>query len=652
MSKKKQKLKNKKSVKVAALTKNKPAKPLDKKVLFGGLAALVITFLCFAPTFDYGFVTWDDDRNIYKNDNITSLNEENFWENTAKIWSSTVIGNYNPLSIWTFAVEKMTYGLEDLGKWHLTNILLHLICVLLVLKIALLLGLSWRGALFVTLLFGIHPMRVESVAWLTERKDVLYGAFYLAALWLYIKGKIYNKKYTIWIYLLFILSLFSKIQAVVLPISLILVDYYFDKKLSVKSIVSKVPMLLISLAFGLLGIYFLSDEGSITSNNNTYESWQRIFVGTYSYVIYLIKAVVPYEMSPLYPYPARFPWYFYLSFLIFPTVLFGLWKAYKSEHKVVFFGLGFFSVNIFFLLQVLGAGQGFLADRFTYIAYLGLFFIAGYGLDYLLTNFISKQALITGVAGVLVAIFSFMSFQQVQIWENSDKLWSHVIKYYKNSTLPWGNRANYLRDEGRITEALRDYSQSINLNPNGHQAYNSRARLYFNIAKGRDTLMMALRDYNKAIELAPSDGEFYVNRGATHARLGQVEKAITDISKGLELKPDHSVGYLNRFVMYNSIGQDAKALADIESYLRLQPYEANMWYEKARKLRVLRRVPEGVKALDRAIELNNENGLYWYERAKTKASIRDMAGAKSDLGRAIGLKYDQIDPVFRQTLGM
>jgi len=547
MSKKKQKLKNKKSVKVAALTKNKPAKPLDKKVLFGGLAALVITFLCFAPTFDYGFVTWDDDRNIYKNDNITSLNEENFWENTAKIWSSTVIGNYNPLSIWTFAVEKMTYGLEDLGKWHLTNILLHLICVLLVLKIALLLGLSWRGALFVTLLFGIHPMRVESVAWLTERKDVLYGAFYLAALWLYIKGKIYNKKYTIWIYLLFILSLFSKIQAVVLPISLILVDYYFDKKLSVKSIVSKVPMLLISLAFGLLGIYFLSDEGSITSNNNTYESWQRIFVGTYSYVIYLIKAVVPYEMSPLYPYPARFPWYFYLSFLIFPTVLFGLWKAYKSEHKVVFFGLGFFSVNIFFLLQVLGAGQGFLADRF---------------------------------------------------------------------------------------------------------AYNSRARLYFNIAKGRDTLMMALRDYNKAIELAPSDGEFYVNRGATHARLGQVEKAITDISKGLELKPDHSVGYLNRFVMYNSIGQDAKALADIESYLRLQPYEANMWYEKARKLRVLRRVPEGVKALDRAIELNNENGLYWYERAKTKASIRDMAGAKSDLGRAIGLKYDQIDPVFRQTLGM
>jgi len=435
MSKKKQKLKNKKSVKVAALTKNKPAKPLDKKVLFGGLAALVITFLCFAPTFDYGFVTWDDDRNIYKNDNITSLNEENFWENTAKIWSSTVIGNYNPLSIWTFAVEKMTYGLEDLGKWHLTNILLHLICVLLVLKIALLLGLSWRGALFVTLLFGIHPMRVESVAWLTERKDVLYGAFYLAALWLYIKGKIYNKKYTIWIYLLFILSLFSKIQAVVLPISLILVDYYFDKKLSVKSIVSKVPMLLISLAFGLLGIYFLSDEGSITSNNNTYESWQRIFVGTYSYVIYLIKAVVPYEMSPLYPYPARFPWYFYLSFLIFPTVLFGLWKAYKSEHKVVFFGLGFFSVNIFFLLQVLGAGQGFLADRFTYIAYLGLFFIAGYGLDYLLTNFISKQALITGVAGVLVAIFSFMSFQQVQIWENSDKLWSHVIKYYKNSSI-------------------------------------------------------------------------------------------------------------------------------------------------------------------------------------------------------------------------
>ena len=206
---------------------------------------LLLTFLCFSSGLQHGFVAWDDDRNIYENEHIKSLNDENFWANTKEIWQSTVIGNYNPLTIWTFAVEKKIYGMDDLGKWHLTNILLHLLCVWLVYKIALLLGIGWQGALFVAMLFGIHPMRVESVAWLTERKDVLYGAFYLSALLLYIKGKVESRNFMIWIVLLFILSLFSKIQAVVLPLSMILVDYYFEGKITWKSILGKAPLLLI-----------------------------------------------------------------------------------------------------------------------------------------------------------------------------------------------------------------------------------------------------------------------------------------------------------------------------------------------------------------------------------------------------------------------
>ncbi len=648
--------KNKKGTKrqiIASSQSVKNVPNLDKRnLIIGAVVGVVLTFLCFSPSLDSGFVNWDDDRNIFKNEHITTLSGENFWTNTKEIWTSTVIGNYNPLSIWTFAIEKMTYGMENLGGWHLTNILLHLLCVLLVLRISTLLGLSWRGAVFVALLFGIHPMRVESVAWLTERKDVLYGFFYLMALWLYIKSKIGSRKYTVWILLFFVLSLFSKIQAVVLPLSMILVDYYFDRKISLQSILRKTPYLVISLLFGLLGIYLLQGEGSIDSNSNTFEAWQRIFVGSFSYVVYLVKSVIPYEMSPLYPYPSSMPCYFYVSFAIVPAVFYGLYWAYKNERRVLFFGLGFFSVNIFFLLQILGAGQGFLADRFTYIAYFGLFFMAGWGLDYLLSEYTGKKNLLMALTTVIIGGYSFMTYQQTQVWKDSDTLWTHVLKYYKKSTLPYGNRANFYRDQGRYREALADYSETIRLNPDGHQAYNSRARLYFNLGSSRDTLMLALRDYSKAIELSPDNGEFYTNRGATYARLGQTTTAIADITKGIELKPDHAVAYLNRSVMYNSLGNIPSALADIESYLELRPYNADMWYEKGRSLNELRRTGEARKAYSRATEIDNTKAIYWYELSKTRAATGDQTGARSDLSRAIGLGYKRVDPAFKQSLGM
>ena len=633
-------------------TKEAKSPSSSRLIVWGAvLAVLAITFGCFYQVLDFGFVHWDDDRNIFKNPHITSLQGENFWANTKEIWTSTVIGNYNPLTIWTFALEKMAYGMDNLGMWHLTNVLLHLVCVFFVYLISNLLGLSWRAATVVALLYGIHPMRVESVAWLTERKDVLYGSFYFAALWLYIKGKLGDRSYWLIIIPLFVLSLLSKIQAVVLPISMILVDYYLSGKLEVRTIMRKIPLLLISLAFGLLGIAFLSEEGSLASNSNTYEAWQRIFVGSYSYCVYLVKAVVPYQLSPLYPYPPDMPVHYYPSLLVVPAVLWLLYKSFVNGYRAVVFGILFFTANIFFLLQILGAGQGFLADRFTYVPYFGLFFMAGYGLDKLWQMYDSKK-LVMGIAVVaIMAGYGVKTIQQVSIWENTETLWSHVLEYYDRSTLPYGNRANYRRDIGQHEAALEDYSKSIALQPTS-EAYNSRARLYFSLARSQDTLMLALQDYSRAIEMNPTKGEFYVNRGATYARLGQGQQAITDISRGLELQPDHAVGYLNRSVINNQMGNLPEALADIDQYLQLKPYNADMWYEKARVERSLGKAQQSLTAYSRAIELKPSQAVYWHERARTKAILSDAAGARSDLGRAITLGYKNVDAKLRASLGM
>jgi len=599
-------------------------------------AILLIGFFSFYPALDCGFVNWDDDRNFYENDLITSLNSANFFQNTIKIFQTRVIGNYNPLAIFTFAIEKQLFGLDQPFYWHLNNIILHLISVVLVFFIGRKLQLSLVGASFLALLFAVHPMRVESVVWITERKDVLFASFYFAAMYQYLKQKEDPKKIRwLWIISFFLLSLLSKIQAVSLPITLVLVDYLLDKKITRNSILPKLPLFFISLVFGLAGIYFLDTQGSLESNAS-FNFIQRICIGSYSFFVYLIKALIPYKLSPLYPYPAVIPWYYYASVLIFPLFFFLCWQGGKRSQKNVLFGLGFFFFNIVFLLQIVGAGQGFLADRFTYVAYFGLFYILAY---YFQKSFISNQkSLILGLAGILVCIYSFLSFKQSKIWKNSGTLWTHVLKYSQKSTLPFGNRANYYRDQGLSKLALRDYNSRIALKADDPEPFNSRAKLYFN-SSNKDTLHLALQDYSKAIKLAPKEAEYYINRGAAYARLNFMNKAIADFDKGLGLDPDFVNGYLNRSVVYNSIGDLNMALEDALKYLKYKPYSADIWYQAGLLSQGLQNFPASIPYFNKAIKNKSNVAMYFYQRSKSYFMTNNYVQAKEDFYTAQKMGY-------------
>jgi tetratricopeptide (TPR) repeat protein len=651
--------------------KNQPAvlpaisSPLNGNHWLPAFCVLAITFLCFTSTLNNEFVNWDDDRNFYENPLVQTIDENNFWLNTKAIFQSQVIGNYNPLTIWTFALEKYFFGLENPLPWHLNNVILHLIAVLLVFRISLFLGIGWKGSTLTALLFGIHPMRVESVAWVTERKDVLFGVFYLGALLQYIKYKS-DQKNIRWAFMtiLFVLSLFSKIQAVSLPLSMMAVDYLKDEKWGFKSLLSKIPFLLLSIGFGLYGVIKLREFGSISDVSLTqFSFFQRLCIGAFSFIIYNIKLLVPFRMSALYPYPSQMPWYIYPSLLVAPVVLLYLKYTYQKNFKYLFFGMVFFIVNIIFLLQILGAGQGYLADRFTYIAYLGFFIIVGYYFDKSLGVFPQQTPLIQGGTLIYLIVIAFITFKQNNVWDNSATLWTHVLKYYDNVTTPYGNRANYYRDNKMYNEALADYNKTLSLDDNQPQAYNSRARLFFDLANGRDTLLMALNDYNKAIELDSTDGEFRVNRGATYARLGDLNNALKDLDNGIRLKPDHAVGFLNRSIMLQSTGNLKGALQDIESYLTLKPFDANMWYEKGRILTIIAQSENGVSAnasrqaalasFSEALSFESPNrGMFFYERSKVYASLQMMPEAKNDLQQAISLGFQGVEPMYRSSLGL
>jgi len=612
--------------------------PFDpKKILLLG-AILLITFISFQPSLNNKYVNWDDDKNFSENELITTINDSNFWSNSRKIFKleNHVIGNYNPLTIFSFALEQKIFSDAQRPFWrHMNNILLHLICTLFVFLIGLRLKLGTPAAVLLALLFGIHPMRVESVAWITERKDVLFGAFYLAALFYYIKGKQdgFSKRKHAIIAVCVILSLLSKIQAVFLPISMILVDYYLskDSRITFKNILTKAPYLLGALVIGLVNMYTLKDQGSIS--DQAYSGITRLFIGSYSLVVYYIKALVPFKLSPLYPYPSKIDWPFYVSIISFLVTGAALYYTYMKKHKVLFFGLSFFFVNIVMLLQILGAGQGFLADRFTYIAYFGLFFIIAYYLGQLIKTKPNFKMPVYAVCGLVCMAYAYMTFQQNKIWENSGTMWTHVLKYYKKSTLPWGNRANYHRDAGMTGEALNDYSEVINLDQRNPEPYNSRARLYFNFNE-RDSLLKALDNYNKAIELKPTDVEYVVNRGATYAKLGDLQNSLKNLNEAEKIDPSFANIYLNRSVIFNQMGDYPKALADIDRFLAIKPDFPDMWYEKARIHNHLQQGGNGEMALTKAISMNRRKGIYFFERAKSKYLQRNISGAKQDLGTA------------------
>jgi len=634
------------------------------------LVALAITAACYIPSLSNGLVNWDDDPNITENPNLEMVGKGQSIgttiSNVFDIDKGAVIGNYNPLPILTFAIEKSISGGEFSPGFvkliHVDNLLLHLLTVFFVIKLLLAMGFGNWGAFVGGLLFGIHPMRVESVAWATERKDVLFAVFFFAALVYYMKwlkqgdrGENRTGTYIIMI-VLALLSCFSKVQAVTLPLSMLVLDYWHRRPLKFNLILEKAPFWLLSLAFGLINLYTLKQQGSTNDELTNFNIIDRLCIGAYSLVVYLYKLVIPYPMSPLYPYPKPLPIWVYAAPLAFAALVYGIWRAWKSDNRIWVVGGLFFFFNVMFLLQVLGAGQGFLADRFTYVPYFGLFAIIAWYFD---ENYQDAKwkGMLTGAMVFVGLAFAFWTVKQIGIWENGGTLWTHVMKYEKKSnSLPYWNRGQFFRAQGDYATALKDYTQAVEIEPKNPELLNSRGKTYFDMAmsgkfkdKEVEYVQKALADYTEALTKPSiknkSKAEVLINRGAAEGSRGNNSQAVADMSEGLKLDPTNKNGYFNRSIAYFSLQQYDKALADYDEYLKYDPNNANVWYESGMIQRSMNKNEAAIKSLDQAIRLKPNFGVAFLERARAKAQSGNKAAAQQDYQRAqqMGMKTGELD---------
>jgi protein O-mannosyl-transferase len=612
----------------------------DKKTLLMIALLLAVTFVVFFPSLKGEFLNWDDDVNIYLNENVKQLNTEN----VKKIFSETVIGNYNPLTILSFALEYHFFG-EDTFYYHLHNIILHLLNAFFVFWLLMLLRLPRGWALFAAFLFAVHPMRVESVAWITERKDVLFAFFYLAAALSYVYHlKFKKKRYIALLVLFFMLSLLSKIQAVSLPLALLLIDYLLKRPLKFRLIIEKIPYFLLSLAVGLLGVYFLGKQESL--DNIEYSIAERAMLGTHALWVYLAKSVVPYSMSAIYPFPkpGAFEWYFYVSpFILIAIAVLVFLSARKT--RAVVFGALFFLFNIMFILQIVSAGQGYLADRFTYIPYIGLAYVYAYGFMRLGEKRKTLLPVLAGIAGLIIAFYGVFSFVRVGVWINTETLFTDVIKYDPKIATAYRNRGNYYRDNDMKDKALADFAALVQLTPDDHKPYISRGKIYFDTGE----MEKAFFDFNKSIELDSSSAEAFSNRGTIYASRGEWDLALYDFNSALRINPGWKDAFLNRGLLYYNLMRWQDAIADIDQYLSIAPGHAGAYNLRALAKAQMRDFPGALHDYELAMQSSPDEGVFYQNRALLYSLMGEKTKALADVEKA-RQKGIHPDPAFVERL--
>ena len=597
---------------------------------------LILTAILYSKALQNGLLSFDDDVYISKNPFL----KDNSLDGIKAIFTSFYAGNYHPLTTITYLFEYTWYGLEPL-PYHLLNVLLHLINTILVFKLTEQLSGKKTTALVVCILFAVHPMHVESVAWVSERKDVLYSMFYLWSLLIYLRYIVsgFKPKFYIGAILLFVLSLFSKSAAVTLPVLMIVIDIYKGRKINKSVLLEKAPFIALSILFGILNLMSQHAVGAIIDLGSKYNYFNRVCIFTSSLSFYIISLFAPFHLSAIHVFPvvnhSALPVLFYVS-LLFVAML--IWFLVRNNYyqKETLFGIAFFLVTISVMLQIVPVGYTFVAERYTYIPYIGLFYVAGQWI----TESKKYRHIVIGVFSLFVALFSVQTWQRINVWENNKTLLSDVLKKDPANS----NRMSqglFQRGEERIANgnaqgAIDDFTDAILLSPKFTNAYFNRGLLYFNAGDFKS----AIADYNKAIELDPKSALVYYNRGCAYHQENKLDSAISDYNKAISLDSSYALAYNNRGSAFCNMGNKQAGMNDYNRAISLDPKLAYAYSNRGWAYMEAGNMPLAIIEYEKAVFYDPKNPLAYCNLAGLKAHSGDLKGAIADYDSLIKITPD------------
>ena len=613
MSKKK-KIKIKKSTGEKPVVKESTLNVPKMSLLKWVLPILLVTVICFFPMLNNWFTNWDDEQYITQNPLLRGPD----WTG---IFTQPVVSNYHPVTILTLAFNYSLSGLDP-TSYLVVNLLLHLCNTALVFYfIWLMSGKKILVAAFTAIVFGIHPMHVESVAWMSERKDVLYTFFFLLSLiqyWYFLTNR--KNKNLVYCFVFFALSILSKPAAIILPFILLLLDYWKGRSFTKRTIIEKIPFIIVSIVFAIITVKIQSKTA--IAGLDFYPLWTRFFFATYTSMMYLVRFFIPYPLSAFHPFPEKLGLITYLSPVFIAALIVFLWI--KRKNKLLVFSFLFFIINLVLVLQVVSIGGTLLAERYTYVPYISIGFLLGmllYGNENSTSN---KRWVSFLIPAIVLIVFAYLTFQRTKVWRNSDTLWTDVLKEYPTTAVPRTNRANYLLWESGKPE---------------------------NKAREKEIIQRAIEDCNEAIKHHPDHAKGYENRQNLYLKLGKDSLALADATSLINVQPGNRLGYYVKGLAFFRLNRPDSALKYYNRTLEISPMMDYALNDRGTVLfNYYQRYDEAIADFNKAISVNPV-GNYFMNRAKCYYKKGDMARARSDAQTAMQ-KGVPIDPVLKQALSL
>ncbi len=622
------------------------------------VAIAVVVWLFLNTCLNDGITNWDDPGYIKDDKLVRDIS----WNGIKHIFSlsAAVQGNYHPLTILSYAIE---YSLVSLQPWlyHFDSLAIHIGVTLLVYYFVVLLTGRRVAAAITALLFGLHPMHMESVAWLSGRKDVIYGFFYMAACIAYLyyvrtAGSKRWKWYTA-VIVLFICSLLAKPVAVVLPITLLLIDLYERRKLNFGLLLEKIPHFAIAIVFGIKSVMDQRTYGALKLQGVTYSIIDRISLGSHALVTYLWKAVAPVALCCFYPYPEKLEW---VSFAIM-LIIIALVGWFGRKSKIVVFGSLFFLINMALLLQFIPVGDAIVAERYTYIPYIGLFFILGWYVSGYFQPGANRQTGYMVLSAVLAysLFLGYLANERCQVWYSTVSLWNDEIDKQPQSPNAYNNLGfDYFTrfdvatnpNEKRLCYDSSYYllSKAIAIKPDYQSPYITIGDLERTVGKYAE----AKRNYYMGLSLKKKDDEYakaYMGLGIIYAIGNNFDSSLFCFRSSLGLT-ELSEAHSNFGNLYAMLGKHDSSLIQYSAAIAMRPDGTPAYLNRGRELQRLHRYPEAMKDLDKALSLSPNDGEIYYARSLCNAENGNRPQALADVEKAVSLGYRQVDQAYYQGL--
>ncbi len=573
----------------------------SKKKIIVYIALIAVTLIVYGQVIQYDFVNLDDNFYVTQNTNIQSGLK---LENVRWAFTTRYFGLWNPLVWISFMFDYQLYGLNASG-YHVTNLILHILSTLLLFWLFnRMTNQIWPSA-FVAALFALHPLHVESVAWISERKDVLSAFFWMLTLCFYVY---YTEKPMIKRYLLvffsFILALMSKPMVITLPVVMILLDYWPLRRFQSQKanwvwwqVREKLLFAVLSLSLVIVNLY----PSNAPFAGKHFSLGDRLANIPVSFITYLEKTFWPHDMAVFYPLTNHIPlWQVWGASMLIIMISIAV-IAMAKRLPYLFVGWLWFAITLIPVIKLVQVGNDAMADRYHYLPSIGLAIMLAWGIPYLIKN---KKILFTASIAAII-LLTVIARQQCGYWKDSLHLFIHTLQVTTENYVAHANLATALAEKGNFNKAIYHYNKAIRMDPSAPINYGHRGKAFAELDKHD----LAIADFNKAIALAPYYVDAYYNRGTSYAKTGQYRLAIDDFNKAIYMQPDYANVYNNRGIALDKLGLYQQAINDFNVVIHLKPNHVHAWNNRALSYLNLGNTVSGCADAKKACELGQCKAL-------------------------------------------